>query len=159
MIVTSVESGWEVVFQRSHGLLAGQIAERFRDDLKPDLWVETLDTICSHDDNKEAFDAKHYITDLGAPKDFTLVSFSDRKRVEEARRRITDCHRTHRWCGLLMSRHVEHLYGGEEEVSDEMRELLDSEQDRRKSVLRSLKRKIADLESAYKVLQWCDRCS
>ncbi|MEO0531857.1 MAG: DUF3891 family protein, partial [Planctomycetota bacterium] len=159
MIVTSVELGWEVVFQKSHGLLAGQLAARFQDSFRPHLWTETLEAILSHDDNKQPFENRHYVTDLGAPRDFTLVAMSSPDRVIEARRRITENHRKHRWCGLLMSRHVEHLYEGEEEVTDEMRELLDDERDRRRKVLRQMSLKKQQLEDAYQLLRWCDRCS
>ncbi len=159
MIVTSIETGWEVVFQRSHGLLAGQIAGRFRPEFQPDLWIETLEAILSHDDNKQPFTGRHYVTDLGAPRDFTLVEMSSPDRVAEARRRITENHRKHRWCGLLMSRHVEFLYSGEEGVTDEMRDLLADESDRRRKVLRQMGVKKQDFEDAYQLLRWCDRCS
>lgn len=159
MIVTSVEKGWEIVFQRSHGLLAAQIADAFRPDLKPELWIETLEAIASHDDFKEPFNGHYYVTDLGAPKDFALVSMSAKERYSEAHRRIQEGTREHRWVGLLMSRHVEHLYGNTEETSAAMKELIENERERRKTVLRSLKRTLADLEDAYELLRWCDRCS
>ncbi|QDU89557.1 hypothetical protein Pla175_29490 [Pirellulimonas nuda] len=159
MIVTSVESGWEVVFQRSHGLLAGQLATNFRLDFRPHFWTQTLETILSHDDNKQPFDARHYVTDLGAPRDFTLVSMASPDRVAEAERRIIDNHRKHRWCGLLMSMHVQHLYGAAEGISAEMKALLKAEAARRRRVLRQLNRKAQQLEDAYQLLRWCDRCS
>ncbi|TWT85479.1 hypothetical protein Pla123a_02860 [Posidoniimonas polymericola] len=159
MIVSSVEEGWEIVFQRSHGLLAGQIASRFRDEFRPELWTETLQAILSHDDHKQPFDGRHYVTDLGAPKDFTLVSMASEDRVEETRRRILLSHRNHRWCGLLISRHAEQLYGGHEGITSEMQRLLEEERDRRRLVLRQLSKKKAQLELAYQLLRWCDRCS
>ncbi|MEQ8847874.1 DUF3891 family protein [Botrimarina sp.] len=159
MIVTSVEQGWEVVFQKSHGLLAGRIAAEFRDEFRPLLWVETLEAILSHDDYKEDFDGKHYVTELGAPKDFTLVSMGARDRLAEAQRRLRESYRKHRWVGLLISRHQEHLYGDNDDVSHGMRSLLDDERDRRRRVLRKMGLKKADLEHAYQLLRWCDRCS
>lgn len=159
MIVTSVESGWEVVFQRSHGLLAGQIAERFRSEFKPELWVETLDAILSHDDHKQAFDGRHYVTDLGAPKDFTLVAFDAEERIEEAKRRLRESTRNHRWIGLLISRHVHQLYATADGVQAEMIELLDEQTAWRRKTLREVGRKKTELEDAYQLLRWCDRCS
>ncbi len=159
MIVTSTETGWDVVFQRSHGLLAGQLAARFRKEFRPLLWIETLEAILSHDDNKQPFNDRHYVTDLGAPRDFTLVSMASRDRLEEARRRITESDRKHRWCGLLMSRHVDFLYSGTEDVSEEMIELLRVEKVRRRRVLRQLRQKTQTLDDAYQLLRWCDRCS
>lgn len=84
---------------------------------------------------------------------------SSHDRVEEAKRRITENDRKHRWCGLLMSRHVDFLYSGEEEVTKEMVELLEAEKDRRRRVMRQLGVKKQTLEDAYQLLRWCDRCS
>ena len=159
MIVTNVETGWELVFQRSHGLLAGQIAEEFKNEHKPELWVETLEAILSHDDYKEPFDGRNYVTELGAPMDFSLVDLDAEQRVKETKRRIRESKRKHRWIGLLVSRHAEELYGKEEEVSDEMRQLLEDHKSWRRSTLRQVKRRKADLEHAYQLLRWCDRCS
>ena len=40
-----------------------------------------------------------------------------------------------------------------------MAEKLESQRERRKQVLRRLHLKLSDLEDAYALLQWCDRCS
>ncbi|APZ91808.1 hypothetical protein Fuma_01402 [Fuerstiella marisgermanici] len=37
MIVSNVESGWEIVFQPAHGLLAGKIAEHFDESLRSEF--------------------------------------------------------------------------------------------------------------------------
>lgn len=159
MIVSNVESGWEVVFQPSHGLLAAKLAMELKGETRPRYWMETIAAILTHDDYKQPFDGHHYVTDVGAPKDFSLVSMSDSDRLAETERRITQADRKHRWLGLLISRHAEHLYGDQPDISDDMAKLLQSEQDRRKRVLRKLKLKLSDLEQAYAMLQWCDRCS
>lgn len=159
MIVTNVQTGWELVFQRSHGLLAGQIAEQFRTEHKPELWVETLEGILSHDDYKEPFDAHNYVTKLGAPMDFSLVDFDAEQRLRETERRIRESTRKHRWIGLLVSRHAEELYGSNEEIGAAMRQLLADQKTWRRTTLRHIKRRKAELEHAYQLLRWCDRCS
>lgn len=159
MIVTNIQTGWELVFQRSHGLLAGQIAEEFRAEHKPQLWIETLEAILSHDDYKEPFDGRNYVTKLGAPMDFSLVDFDAEQRLDETKRRIRESTRKHRWIGLLVSRHAEELYGDSDEIGRPMRQLLEKEKSRRRTTLRHLKRRKADLEHAYELLRWCDRCS
>ncbi|MCA9257764.1 MAG: DUF3891 family protein [Planctomycetales bacterium] len=159
MIVTSVESGWEIVFQETHGLLAAQLAQKLKKRWRPREWTQTVAAILTHDDHKQPFNARHYVTKLGAPRDFTLVSMSAAERLAEAERRIAHSTRKHRWIGLLMSRHVEHLYGGESGVSAKMKRLLRNEQKRRKATLQAIGLGEAELEHAYSLLQWCDRCS
>ena len=102
MIVTNVETGWEIVFQQSHGLLAAKLALELKHELRPMYWVETLGAILTHDDYKQPFIGQHYVTDVGAPRDFTLVEMSDADRLEETERRIREATRKHRWLGLLI---------------------------------------------------------
>lgn len=159
MIVRSVESGWEVIFQRSHGLLAGQLAEYLRAEFKPPLWIETLEATLSHDDLKEAFDARHYVTDLGAPKDFALVDFSSQKRADEAKRRVTEATRKHQWVGLLQSLHVEQLYAKADDLHPDLTAFVKSERERRKRVIDDHQWSEATVREGYGVLRWADRCS
>jgi hypothetical protein len=109
MIVRNVESGWEIVFQSAHALLAGQLASHLRQSAKIRYWPETLAAILDHDDHKEAFGNNVYLTELGAPKDFTQFRFTARERCEEVRRRIDSGYRKHRWVGLLAARHAQEL--------------------------------------------------
>lgn len=160
MIVTSVEDGWEIVFQPAHGLLAGRLADHLAEEHRCEYWFETKAAITSHDDHKVAFrdDGRSYVTEVGAPKDFTLVSMSAEKRFTEVRDRIENAYRKHRWIGLLESSHADFLYA-EQKVSKSLEDLLETETKRRKLVLRGLKRKKCDLEKSYEIMRWCDRCS
>jgi len=160
MIVTNVEEGWEVVFQTAHGVLAGAIANRLSDAWRSDFWPYTLAAIIAHDDFKETFEpGQHmYVTDVGAPRDFQLVSMQAEQRAKENTRRLKEAYRKHRWIGLLQSCHLEELYGNND-VSAELTELLEEERSRRKKVLKELGMSKAHLEQAYDTLQWSDRCS
>lgn len=158
MIVRNVESGWEIVFQSAHALLAGQVATQLRQLPKVRYWSETLAAIVDHDDHKEAFGKNVYLTELGAPKDFTQVRFTARERFEEVRRRIDNGYRKHRWIGLLAARHAEELYR-DQRVSKKLAELLTETKKRRARVLQDLRATDDALEAAYAVLQWCDRTS
>lgn len=158
MIVRNVESGWEIIYQSAHALLAGHIATQLRELPAVPFWAETLAAIVDHDDHKEAFGHNVYVTDLGAPKDFTQFKFTAKERYEEVHRRIESGFRKHRWVGLLAARHAEELYR-EERVSKRLTALLDQEQKRRVSLLRDLSVSVEALESAYSVVQWCDRLS
>lgn len=158
MVVRNVESGWEIVFQSAHALLAGQLATQLQQLPKIRYWSETLAAIVDHDDHKEAFGKNVYLTELGAPKDFTQFRFTARERFEEVQRRIDSGYRKHRWIGLLAARHAEELYH-REPVSKKLTELLAAEAKKQSGLLHQLKTTKEALESAYAVLQWCDRTS
>jgi hypothetical protein len=158
MIVRSVAEGWEITFQSAHALLAGQLAANLQQLKQVQHWSETLAAIVDHDDHKEDFGQNVYLTDLGAPKDFTQFSFTARERLEEVRRRLDSGYRKHRWVGLLAGRHAEHLYC-EAPVSKNLDALLTEERSKRAVMLEKLGSSNAALEAAYEVLQWCDRAS
>lgn len=158
MIVVSVASGWEIVYQSAHALLAGNIATQLSELPKALYWPETLAAIVDHDDHKESFGKNTYLTDLGAPKDFTQFTFTARERFEEVKRRIESGFRKHRWIGLLAARHAEELYR-EDRVSKRLSQLLTEQQRFRKQLLKDLKTTNEALEVAYAVVQWCDRMS
>ncbi|MEQ8208759.1 MAG: DUF3891 family protein [Lacipirellulaceae bacterium] len=158
MIVRNVEEGWEIIFQGSHGLLAGQFARRMIAAKEIKFPLETLSSIIEHDDLKEEFGDDTYVTDAGAPKDFTLFEFSANERYQESRRRIEHAYRKHRWMGLLISKHVEFLYEGEE-TAKRLTDLIEEEKQHREKVLKQLGIDCEVLDTAYELLRWCDRCS
>ncbi|WP_373652661.1 DUF3891 family protein [Schlesneria sp. DSM 10557] len=158
MIVKSVETGWEVVYQAAHALLAGKIATQLRQLPAVHYWPETLAALFEHDDHKTSFGKNVYLTSLGAPKDFTQFRFTAKERAREVSRRIENGYRKHRWIGLLAARHAEELYRSEK-ISPSLRALIDDEIERRAAILHELGTTKAALESAYAVLQWCDRIS
>lgn len=158
MIVKHTEAGWEIIFQAAHALLAGQIALQLQVAEQLTNWPETLAAIIDHDDLKESFGKNVYLTELGAPKDFTQFSFTADERFTEAKRRIESGHRKHRWIGLLASRHVDELYGTEP-VSKKLSALVSDERIRRTTVLKKLGISARVLEESYRVVQWCDRAS
>lgn len=158
MIVRSSEAGWEIIFQSAHALLAGQIGFHLRQSPEIPFWFQTLAAVVDHDDHKESFGRNVYLTDLGAPKDFTQFKYTANERYSEAKRRIESGYRKHRWIGLLAGRHAEELYrcAG---VSKRLDDLITMEQQKRRSVLHDLKTSAEKLEAAYSALQWCDRLS
>ncbi|QNN44838.1 DUF3891 family protein [Pedobacter roseus] len=50
MIVNYCNSGWEIITQRGHGLLAIQICARWKISGQPYRWVETLIATTGHDE-------------------------------------------------------------------------------------------------------------
>jgi hypothetical protein len=158
MIVTHTAEGWDVIFQSAHALLAYNFALELQGLRDRPFWSETLAAIVEHDDHKEAFGKNVYLTDLGAPRDFTLFNLTARERFVEVKRRIESGHRKHRWIGLLCSRHTAELYT-KERTSRRMRSLLEAEEKRGKRVLEDLHASATDLEAAYQILLFCDRLS
>ena len=160
MIVSSVENGWELIFQPAHGLLAAKIANQFDEANQSALWYETVTAINVHDDFKGDADGEgdQYVTDAGAPRDFTLIDLDADQRFVQAEKKLANSYRKHQWAGLLESTHMEFLYGTEE-VSKEMSKLLDREADRRSRTLKELNRSTQELQHAYDLMRWCDRCS
>ena len=86
MIVRSIDAGWNIFFHEAHGLLAARIAESLAVNEDLPFWFEMKQAISVHDDHKVCleWDSRNYVTEAGAPKDFTLISMDDRMRVAEA---------------------------------------------------------------------------
>ena len=160
MIVRSASEGWDVVFHAAHGLLAQSIALHLSINPKLPYWPLTRVAIGIHDDNKQPFlpDERTYLTDAGAPRDFTHMPLAAKERVLEAQRQIWEATKKHRWIGLLVSVHTDSLYRAES-VSNEMERLLDAELHRRTEVLSSLKVGLGELQQSYDWMEWCDRLS
>jgi hypothetical protein len=155
MIVNSSPEGWEIIFQRAHGLLAVQLAHQWRIDQRPKCWIETLAAITEHDDGQEPFKGHQHLTPAGAPKDFTFQEFSlpQAKSVSETARFKS------RWVALLISKHMSFLYEGKRGSDKELDKFLDLQIIRQKDWLADLKITKKEANSAYNLLQWCDRCS
>lgn len=147
MIVRHVRDGWEVIFQPAHGLLAGALAEQLATDRRSAYWFETKTAVAKHEDSKVAFRSgdRNYVTEAGAPKDFTQVKLSARERFVEVRERLENAYRQHRWIGLLESHHADFLYQ-DRDVSKSLSQLLEGERER---TLSELKLTQGDLLNAY----------
>lgn len=160
MIVSSAANGWDVVFQPAHGLLAADLARRLNAEWQSSFWFETLIAIATHDDSKVAFrsNERTYLTEAGAPQNFDQVKMTSEQRYQEVRSRLENAYRKHRWIGLLESTHADFLFGSTD-VSNELRQLLEDETDRRRRTLKELDKTAEDLGAAYHVMRWCDRLS
>ena len=72
MIVNPTQTGWEVIYQQAHALLATKIAAHWRVDQRPERWIETLVALAQHDDESSDWTGNGHLTDSGAPLDFGL---------------------------------------------------------------------------------------
>lgn len=157
MIVNPTAAGWEIIYHRSHALLAAQIAEHWLDEHRPERLAETITAIAQHDDLEREWEGDH-ISQAGAPLDFTL----DQKPlafVDPWRRLVEGALLRGRWVALLTSMHVSFLTAplrGEDRVLDAF---LDEQEQLQQQWRKQLKVTKAEAEQAYAFLQWCDRLS
>jgi Protein of unknown function (DUF3891) len=155
MIVQSHPQGWEIIFQRSHGLLAAQIGFYWQKSQRPARWLETLVAIAEHDDAQEDFTGRNYITEAGAPKNFKMDAIS---LVQP--RNITDySYRKSRWVGLMDSMHVSFIYEPKRGMDKAMDKLLDEQHEKQKETIKALKITKKEAQTAYELVEWCDAFS
>jgi hypothetical protein len=153
MIVNLVEQGWEVIYHRAHALLAAQIAGHWHSSEETAHRVETVAAISHHDDLEREWEGNQ-LTEVGAPLDFGLDSFSS---VEQLRRHVNNALYRDRWVALLTSMHLCYLNQGQDRpgMADFLQEQKALQQDWRQSLGISS----TDLEQAYDFMRWCDRLS
>ena len=156
MIVNPTPTGWEVIFQRAHGLLAGQLAYHWHKQDRPTRWMETLAAITQHDDGERVWSRPGLLTEGGAPKDFTL---STRLNLEPYYELTGNAQLQGRWNGLLISMHTSTLLEGYRGESKALDALLDEQKEHQKAWRKALGVTQQDAEKAYALLYWCDRLS
>ena len=167
MIVNTSTQGWEIIFQRAHGLLASKIGFYWQKKERPKRWLETLTAIAEHDDEQIGWKGMYHITEAGAPQDFSLSKFS----LEQAQR-IADVSRyKSQWIALMISMHLSYLYeplreekNAKEEGLDKKEhqqtiEFLDLQKENQKFFRKNLKVNQQEAQKAYNLIHFCDRCS
>ena len=154
MIVNYQEKGWNIISQRAHGLLAGQICFNWREKLRPEIWMETVVATIEHDDVFNEFALGENLLNInGGPLDFKMREFEIKKCEELLQMALSKS----RYIGLLISRHIQFLHE-------------DSEHQIARKYCRNLKKmdkkwiKTAacseeEVTNAYAILQWCDAFS
>jgi len=155
MIVNTVPAGWEIIYQQAHALLAAQIAYEWRTSYRPDRWVETLAAIAQHDDGQRGWAGKVGLTPAGAPANFTMLPFS----LEQARQVMEEAARQGRWRSLLTSMHLSFLYEELRGQAEKTNAFLDEQLANQQKWRKDLKVNRQQAQSAYDLMQWCDRFS
>lgn len=156
MIVNQTETGWEIIYQRAHALLAGQIASHWQVKERPSRWFETLAAITQHDDYGREWEHEDQLTPAGAPKHFRLGGTPDLIQPREV---TTNSQYQGRWIALLTSMHTSFLYEPLRDESAEIAEFLDEQLANQARWRKELKVNKAEAESAYAIMQWCDALS
>ena len=158
MIVRPHPAGWQITLHPAHGLLAAELYTHLPPDPPPVPRLATLVAVAQHDDHQLDFSRGHYLTDAGAPKDFTLMELNDDFRSTQAMELVTEMRRKHRWAARLLGRHLHFLYD-EQPVDQRLKQLLldvDAFEARSNT---DLDPAAAHLEHVYERMSFVDRLS
>lgn len=158
MIVNPAPTGWQVIYQQAHALLAAQLLWHWPPTLPPERWVGLLAATAQHDDEQVAWHGRggHYgLTPAGAPASFTQKEFS----LEQATGVLAAARFQGRWRSLLTSRHLSCLYEELRGQSAEITAFLTELKSRQQRWRRALKLTKTEADHAYALLHWADRLS
>lgn len=159
MIVNKSIVGIHIIFHEAHGLLAGKIANEIAVHYRPMHWFETLIAVCEHDDRQLNFDEKNYLSDIGVPLDFTEEKSSVHDVLIRMQRILKSATNKSLWVKLLISYHLEFIYGHLEKNSKRISALFKAEEISRKTILDVFNISDKKARTYYEFLRFCDRLS
>ncbi|MES2458897.1 MAG: DUF3891 family protein [Bacteroidota bacterium] len=151
MIVNYTESGWQIITQRAHGLLAAQICAHWRKDKQPRRWVETLIAAAEHDDVYNEWENEDLLNESGGPANFKQTAFN----LELSERLIGMAETKSAYIALLISRHIQFVHGEDPGVKDFISVLKKRERDWLKAAAISKQ----EVDLAYELVEFCDAFS
>jgi hypothetical protein len=154
MIVNYLEDGWNIITQRAHGLLAGQICYQWKQKLRPELWLETIVATIEHDDAFNEFETDELLLNKnGGPVNFKMRDFEQNKIDQLLHMALTKS----RYIGLLISRHIQFLYEDSEDAP--VKKYCSKLKITDKAWMKETGVTEQELSEAYAILQWCDALS
>lgn len=151
MIVNYTEEGWQIITQRSHGLLAGQICAQWKKDQQPERWVETLIAAAEHDDVYNELENNDLLNENGGPVNFKMTCFNKDKCERLMQMALTKS----TYIAVLISRHIKFVHGKTAEAKEFCKTLGKQEKMWMKAAGISAK----EADTAYQILQFCDAFS
>ena len=151
MIVNYTESGWQIISQRSHGLLAAQICAHWKRENQPSRWVDTLIATAEHDDVYNEFENEDLLDDLGAPLSFKQTLF----RKTECQRLLDLAENKSAYVALLISRHIQFVFGNDSSAKTFIQNLVKKE----KVWLKTASITKEEVSQGYELLEFCDAFS
>lgn len=157
MILNKAETGWEIIYQRAHALLAAKLVTYWRPEDRPLRWTETLNAIAQHDNGWQEWEPGQRLTASGAPRHFSETPLN--QIVQQAERVVDRAWHQSLWVGLLISRHISHLYEPQRGNLTALDQLLDEQQSRRQQWRRFLEVTSEEVDAAYALLLWGDTLS
>jgi hypothetical protein len=155
MIVTYKKEEWEVITQRSHGILAVQFAFHWKIKNRPNRWIETLLAIAEHDDAEIELDGEELLTPSGGPLNYSMKIFNKFHCQRLSMLTMTKS----QYIALLTSLHMEFLYRKQSTSNKEAFHFLQKQKKIRSSLQTTLGIKKGELEKIYALLEWCDAFS
>jgi hypothetical protein len=155
MIVNYKMNGWGVVTQRAHGLLAFQIAVRWRKKDQGPRWEEFLVAVADHDGAQIELERRDLLTPEGGPLDYKSAKFE----LEHGQRTMESALGKSRYIALLCSMHLEFITGDQENNNAPAQQFFKTQK-----ILRTQWRKQLGITEArarfdYALLEWCDALS
>ena len=155
MIVSYKEDGWHIVTQRSHGILAAQIAANWRVKDRPERWIETLLAIAEHDDAEVELEGENLVTPAGGPVNFDMNSFDLAHYEKLSRLTLTKS----RYIALLISLHIEFLNRPAAANNIECKKFLKKQATLREKWRKALNITETETLRIYNFMEWCDAFS
>ena len=155
MIVKSIPVGWEVIYQRAHGLLAAELGFYWKIADRPPYFMKTLLAIAEHDDGVPESHSPENLTEVGAPKHFELLGRS----AQQYRSVMEISTAKSRWNALMTSMHMTFLYEDKKYEDRDIEEFIKEQHVFQKKLLKELKISKKDAEQAYCFVEWCDALS
>jgi hypothetical protein len=155
MIVNQTDTGWQIINQQAHGLLAVQAAMHWRTDKRPVHWIETLIALTEHDDGQDPWKDRNHLTTAGAPLHFQILEYS----VAQCHKMIEIGLQKSRWNALMLSMHTTFLYEQKRGTDSELDKFLDQQMTNQVKWRRQYKATKAEADYAYAFVQWCDALS
>ncbi len=155
MIVKSIPSGWEVIYQRAHGLLAAKLAFFWKIDKRPPHFVETILAIAEHDDGVPESRMPENLTEAGAPKHFQLLGRS----AEQYRNVMEISMSKSRWNALMTSLHTTFLYEDEKFEDEDIKQFVSEQKKFQTETIKQLSLSREEAENHYRFVEWCDALS
>lgn len=153
MIVNYTEEGWQVITQRAHGLLAGQLAFHWKKQDRPERWVETLLSIAEHDDATIELEDDDLINDMGGPVNFKMKDFEKEHSEKLMNQALTKS----KYIAVLTARHICFLY--EKSEDPEAKAFCESLKKEEAKWLKELNISAEEISATYRLLEWCDAFS
>ncbi|MEO5996508.1 MAG: DUF3891 family protein [Chitinophagaceae bacterium] len=155
MIVNYNPEGWEVITQRSHGLLAMQLAMEWKQSERPQRWAETLLSIAEHDDAEIELDGEQLLTAQGGPLNFDMKQFE----LDHCNRLFELSITKSRYIALLTSLHMDFLYKDFAKKDPVAKKFLQQQHVMQAKWRKELNITVREIKEIYSLLEWCDAFS
>lgn len=155
MIVTYTDKGWEIITQRTHGLLAAQIASHWRVKDRTGRWLETILAIAEHDDAQIELERDDLLTKLGGPFNFDMRKFD----LGHCKRTFDFSISKSRYIALLNLMHLQFVYGKESKENMGCAKLMTKATKVIRQLRGALEMGEEEARRHYNLLEWCDALS